>query len=36
MFENQKLIERPLVENETSVVVGRPASNIEIILKNQN
>lgn len=36
MTENPKLIERPIVENETSAVVGRPASNIETILKNQN
>lgn len=35
MSENPKLIERPIVENETSAAVGRPASNIETILKNQ-
>lgn len=36
MSENPKLIERPIIENETSAVIGRPASNIESVIKNQN
>lgn len=35
MTENPKLIERPIVENETSAVIGRPSSNIESFLENQ-
>ena len=35
LSENPKLIERPVVENETSAVIARPASNIESVLKNQ-
>lgn len=35
LSENPKLIERPILENDTSAVIGRPVSNIETFLKNE-
>ena len=32
MVENPKLIERPIVENESSAVIGRPPADIEKLL----
>jgi len=32
MAKHPKLIERPVVENDNRAVVGRPASNIDLIL----
>jgi len=34
MVENPKLIERPIVEDETLAVIGRPPANIKYLLKD--
>lgn len=36
MIENPQLIERPVVEDENEAVIGRPASNIDKVIRKKD